>query len=101
MFHLTNMGGVAQKITPELLPDNMAQSAINAILHRGGVAPLKTPVTVATPTKAGVKKSIYRFGIAQPEWAVFKLQWWDRDALLDWITPTTAVVAVALLSTHW
>ena len=31
-----------------------------------------------------------------PEWAVFNLKWWDRDALLDWITPTTAVVAVAL-----
>jgi len=52
MFHLTNMGGVAPKITPELLP----------------------------------------------EWAVFNLKWWDRDALLDWITPTVAVVAVALLS---
>ena len=29
------------------------------------------------------------------------LQAGDRDALLYWITPTTAVVAVALLSTHW
>ena len=36
-----------------------------------------------------------------PEWAVFNLRWWDRDALLDWITPTTAVVAVALLSMCW
>ena len=36
-----------------------------------------------------------------PEWAVFNLRWWDRDALLDWITPTVAVVAVALLSMHW
>lgn len=36
-----------------------------------------------------------------PEWAVFHLKWWNRDALLDWITPTTAVVAVALLSMCW
>lgn len=32
-----------------------------------------------------------------PEWAVFNLRWWDRDALLDWITPTVAVVIVACL----
>ena len=67
MIVLQNMGGIAPKITPELLPDNMAQVANNAILHRGGVAPLKTPVTVATPTKSGTKKSIHRFGISQPE----------------------------------
>lgn len=67
MINLANMGGIAPMITPELLPDNMAQLANNAILHRGGVAPLKTPVTVATPTKSGTKKSIYRFGISQPE----------------------------------
>lgn len=67
MIVLHNMGGIAPMITPELLPDNMAQLANNAILHRGGVAPLKTPVTVATPTKSGTKKSIHRFGISQPE----------------------------------
>lgn len=36
-----------------------------------------------------------------PEWAVFNLKWWDRDALLDWILPTLVVVSVALLSMHW
>ena len=64
---LQNMGGIAPKITPELLPDHLAQSASNLILHKGGVAPLKAPVTVATPSKSGVKKTIYRFGINQPE----------------------------------
>lgn len=77
MINLANMGGIAPKITPELLPDNMAQVANNAILHRGGVAPLKTPVTVATPTKSGTKKSIHRFGISQPE-----SQYW-----FSWTTP--------------
>ena len=31
-----------------------------------------------------------------PEWAAFNLKWWDRDALLDWITPTLAVLFVAI-----
>ncbi len=61
------MGGIAPKITPELLPLNMAQSASNAILHKGGVAPLKSGLAIATPTKSGAKKTIYRFGKDQPE----------------------------------
>ena len=36
-----------------------------------------------------------------PEWAVFNLKWWDRDAMLDWIAPTASVLVVALLSMHW
>lgn len=54
-------------ITPELLPGNMAQVATNAILYKGGVAPLKLPVTVATPTKSGPFNAIYRFGKSLPE----------------------------------
>lgn len=61
------MGGIAPRITPELLADNMAQAASNVLLHKGGVAPLKVPVTVAAPSKTGVKKTIYRFGKSQPE----------------------------------
>jgi len=64
---LNGMGGIAPKITPELLPANLAQSASNAVLHKGGVAPLKAGSAVATPTKSGIKKSIYRFGKSQPE----------------------------------
>ncbi len=67
MIVLANMGGIAPKVTPELLPDQLAQTAQNVILHNGGVAPLRAPSTVATPTKAGTKKSIYRFGVSQPE----------------------------------
>lgn len=67
MIVLSGMGGIAPKITPELLPNNMAQAASNAILHKGGVAPLKDGLTIATPSKAGAKKTIYRFGKDQPE----------------------------------
>ena len=67
MIVLQNMGGVAPKVTSELLPENLAQTASNLLLHKGGVAPLKNPTTVSTPTKSGTKKTIYRYGISQPE----------------------------------
>ena len=67
MISLSGMGGVAPKITPELLPANLAQTASNVRLHNGGVQSLKSPVEVATPTKADSKLSIYRFGKNQPE----------------------------------
>lgn len=31
-----------------------------------------------------------------PEWAVFHPKWWGRDALLDWMAPTAAVLVVAV-----
>lgn len=67
MIVLSGMGGIAPKITPELLPPNLAQSALNAILHKGGIAPLKAGLSIATPSKTGIKKTIYRFGKSQPE----------------------------------
>lgn len=62
MIGVKGMSGVAPKITPELLPDNKAQTALNTRLFNGGVRSLREPVTVATPTKSGVAKTIYRFG---------------------------------------
>lgn len=67
MIVLQNMGGIAPMITPGGLSDRLAQTAENLVLYKGGVTPLKDAVTVATPTKSGTKKSIYRFGIGQPE----------------------------------
>jgi hypothetical protein len=62
MIVLQNMGGVAPRVTPELLPDAKAQTALNVKLVNGGVKSLKTPTTVATQTKAGTAQTIYRFG---------------------------------------
>ena len=62
MIVLQNMGGVAPRVTPELLPDTKAQTALNVKLVNGGVKSLKTPTTVATPTRAGTAQTIYRFG---------------------------------------
>lgn len=36
MIVLSGMGGIAPKVTPELLPNSMAQSALNAILNKRG-----------------------------------------------------------------
>ena len=40
MIVLQNMGGIAPKVTSELLPDNLAQTASNLLLHKGGIAPI-------------------------------------------------------------
>ncbi len=81
MLTFTQFGGIAPKITPELLPAHLAQTAQNVVLHNGGVRSLAAPVDVATPTKAGTKKTIYRFGRNQPEG-----QYW-----LTWTTPVHVV----------
>ena len=62
MLLLQNMSGIAPRLTAELLPENVAQTALNVRLHKGGVAALRAPLTVATPSKAGTAKTIYRFG---------------------------------------
>jgi hypothetical protein len=74
IIQLVGMGGVAPKITPELLPANLAQTALNVRLHNGGVQSIKSPVTVATPTKSGVAETIYRFGRNQPE-SLYWFKW--------------------------
>lgn len=92
MIILANMGGIAPMMTPASLSDRLAQTAENLVLYKGGVTPLKDAVTVATPTKSGTKKSIYRFGISQPEG-----QYW-----FSWTTQVNVVrgpIAVAFFST--
>ena len=81
MIVIQNMGGIAPMITPMDLPDRMAQTASNVILYKGGACALKAPTSVMTPTKAGTKKTIYRFGIGQPE-----TQYW-----FTWTTPVNVV----------
>lgn len=77
---LENMAGVAPKLTPEALPENAAQVASNGVLIHGGVAPLKAPVTVATPSKPGIGQTLYRFGRTPPVGQEEALYWfkWDK-----------------------
>lgn len=81
MIALQGMGGIAPMVMPARLPDNLAQTANSLVLYKGGVAPLKDTTTVVTPSKSGVKKTIYRFGIGQPE-----TQYW-----FSWTDPVNVV----------
>lgn len=63
-MHLTWIGfaGEIPRVEPHLLPDQAAQLAQNTKLWTGGLEPLKSPAYVADLAKAGVKKTIYRYG---------------------------------------
>ena len=61
-FFLTDFGGMAPMVSPRLLAPNQAQNAINAKLWSGELRAYRDPTAVVTPSKAGTKKTIYRFG---------------------------------------
>ena len=54
--------GKLPRIEPHLLPDNGAQVATNLTVESGGLRPFNVPLFNATPTKAGTKLSLHRFG---------------------------------------
>lgn len=53
---------------PQNLPETAAQASRNAVRLDGNLVPLKGPLTVATPSKVGVKKSIFLFGSVWFHW---------------------------------
>jgi len=55
-------GGSILAANPELLDIKNSQKAINTKLIYGDLRPWKQPLDIVTPTKAGTKLSIYRFG---------------------------------------
>jgi hypothetical protein len=55
-------GGSILAANPELLDLKNSQKAINTKLIYGDLRPWKQPLDIVTPTKAGTKLSIYRFG---------------------------------------
>lgn len=54
--------GVQPRVSPELLPTNAAQTALNCKLFSGEIRPWNEVKSNWTPTKAGTIKSIYLFG---------------------------------------
>lgn len=54
--------GLFPGISPQKLPGNAATVALNCDFRSGGLRPLKAPIFCVTPTKAGTKLSIYRYG---------------------------------------
>jgi hypothetical protein len=62
LFRAEAFRGEIPLLEPHLLPENGAQVAVNCRLKSGSVHPLRQTTFVWTPTKAGTKKTIYRFG---------------------------------------
>lgn len=56
--------GVAPRLDPDLLPDGAHQIAQNVRLDSGGAEPWRGLLQVATPTKPGTIKTLYRYGDA-------------------------------------
>lgn len=54
--------GEVPRVRPHLLPDGASQFAQDVVFENGALTPRRDSSTVATPSKAGTKKTIYRFG---------------------------------------
>lgn len=52
----------APKFAPELLPEGFGQVALNCKTDRGTLRPYRANTAIWTPTKAGTKLTIYKFG---------------------------------------
>lgn len=58
-----SFGGISPRISPRLLDDSQAQTAVNCTVYAGTLLPLKGLASaVATLTKTGTPATIYRFG---------------------------------------
>lgn len=54
--------GTAPILDPMNLGEQYAQTAINCRMDSGSLEPWRTPLEVATPTKGGAVRTLYRFG---------------------------------------
>lgn len=60
---IKQFGGISPKVPPRYLADTQAQVALDCFVFNGSLQPLLAPgTTVYTLPKAGVPKTIYRFG---------------------------------------
>lgn len=62
ILRTTGFNGTSPRTDPRLLPDNAATVAVNTKLQTGTIKPYKSTAQVATLSKSGTIKSIYRFG---------------------------------------
>lgn len=76
---IQNFFGVVPIRSEQLLPDGSAVVAKNLNLIHGDIQPLMIPSVIATPTKAGVKQTIYRYGekLAETQY------WWTWTGDVD------------------
>jgi len=75
VIKITAFNGMTPRTDPRLLEGNMAQSAVNAKLQNGSIKPYKAPGQIATLTKSGTIKTIYRFGETQTTDTQYWFHW--------------------------
>lgn len=61
-FYITDFAGMVPRKSARLLANNQAQNAISAKLLSGELEAFKDLASVVTPSKAGTKQTIYRYG---------------------------------------
>ena len=63
LVQMKTFGGISPKVSPRLLADNQAQTALNCSVFSGTLIPLpNVGSSVTTLTKVGTPLTIYRFG---------------------------------------
>jgi len=72
---LRTFNGMVKGLNPELLGDEFAQDAVNTKLIYGDLRPWKETQTITTPTKAGTKQTIYRFGENETDESRYWFTW--------------------------
>lgn len=78
LLKVTNFSGMIPQVPAVQLPENAAQNAVNARLTGGALSAYKSLQPIAALTKAGAKKTIYRFGQNEVDLAKFWFVW-DKD----------------------
>ena len=72
-LRINTFGGIAPRANPRLLPDDMAQDALNALLDSGTLEPLPNDETIGAV--AGIDAStVTIFPVTDTKWAA-----WDED----------------------
>lgn len=62
LIRIVNPKGMAPSLNPAVLAENMAQRAVNCLLGKGAVTPLRGTTVVGAPSKGGTVKTIFPFG---------------------------------------
>jgi hypothetical protein len=75
-FRIQAFAGMIPRLDARLLGPAQAQTAVNCLLLDGDIVPLKNPLVVTRPNKAGPLKSIYR--MVDAAGAAYWLSW-NRD----------------------
>lgn len=76
LVQIKTFGGLSPKVSPRLLADNQAQTALNCSVFSGTLLPFpNVGSTVSTLTKVGTPMTLYRFGQSAPSDSNYWFHW--------------------------